>query len=162
MQSTLLIILLLLTAAVGAVGLARRFRLPSLLAYLAIGIAFGPHGLKLLSASQEVATLAELGVAFLMFSIGLEFSLQRLKSMRRMVFGFGGAQVALTATATAVGTWMSYGQRWEAGLAVGLAVAMSSTAIVARMLSERFELHSRSGQQTMGVLLFQDLAVAPA
>lgn len=161
MHSTLLVILVLLSASVASVGLARRFRLPSLLAYLALGITIGPHGLKLLAESEEVSTLAELGIAFLMFSIGLEFSLARLKSMRVLVFGFGGAQLALTAGATALATWYGYGQRGGAGLAVGLAVAMSSTAIVARLLSESFDLHSRSGRQTMGVLLFQDLAVVP-
>ncbi|MDK9724968.1 MAG: monovalent cation:proton antiporter-2 (CPA2) family protein [Sterolibacteriaceae bacterium MAG5] len=161
MHQSLLAILLLLTAAVLAVSLARRFRLPTMLAYLAIGIALGPHGLKLLAESEQVGSFAEFGVVFLMFSIGLEFSLPRLQAMRSLVFGFGAAQMALTAAATMAGTWFGYGQGWRAGLAVGLAVAMSSTAIVARMLSERFELHSRSGRQTMGVLLFQDIAVVP-
>ena len=96
-----------------------------------------------------------------MFSIGLEFSLKRLQAMRTLVFGFGSAQMALTALGTGLVTVLAYGQGWKSGVAVGLAVAMSSTAIVARMLSERIELHSRSGRQTMGVLLFQDLAVAP-
>lgn len=161
MYSNLLVILVLLSLSVVTVFAARRLRLPSLLAYLIIGIVLGPHGLKLLAESHEVDMLAELGIAFLMFTIGLEFSLTRLKAMRGLVFGFGGAQVLLTATATILVTWFGYGQRWESGIAVGLAVAMSSTAIVARMLSERFELHSRSGRQTMGVLLFQDLAVVP-
>lgn len=161
MHSNLLSILLLLTAAVGAVSIARRFKLPSMLAYLTIGIALGPHGLALLAESQEVQGFAEFGVVFLMFSIGLEFSLQRLQAMRHLVFGFGSAQMALTALGTGLATALAYGQGWRSGIAVGLAVAMSSTAIVAKMLSDRFELHSRSGRQTMGVLLFQDLAVAP-
>jgi CPA2 family monovalent cation:H+ antiporter-2 len=161
MHSNLLSILLLLTAAVGAVSIARRFKLPSMLAYLTIGIALGPHGLALLAESEEVQGFAEFGVVFLMFSIGLEFSLQRLQAMRNLVFGFGSAQMALTALGTGLVTALAYGQGWRSGIAVGLAVAMSSTAIVAKMLSDRFELHSRSGRQTMGVLLFQDLAVAP-
>ena len=161
MHSNLLSILLLLTAAVGAVAIARRFRLPSMLAYLVIGIALGPHGLAVLSESAEVDSFAEFGVVFLMFSIGLEFGLKRLQAMRAMVFGFGSAQMALTALGTGLVAMLAYEQSWRAGIAVGLAVAMSSTAIVARMLSDRFELHSRSGRQTMGVLLFQDLAVAP-
>ena len=159
--NNLLVVLLLLTSAVGTVFIAHRFRLPSLLAYLLIGIVLGPHGLKLLAESEEVGDLAEFGVVFLMFSIGLEFSIGRLRAMQATVFGFGGAQVLLTAAATTLVAWFGYGQQWEAGLVVGLSVAMSSTAIVARMLSERFELHSRSGRQTMGVLLFQDLAVVP-
>ncbi|WP_412479979.1 cation:proton antiporter [Azonexus sp. IMCC34839] len=162
MQSNyILAVLVLLSSALSVVYLAHRFRLPSLLAYLAIGIALGPHGLKLLAETREVETLAEFGVVFLMFSIGLEFSIAKLRAMQTMVFGFGGSQVLLTATATTLVALFGYGQRWETGLVVGLAVAMSSTAIVARMLSERFELHSRSGRQTMGVLLFQDIAVVP-
>ena len=157
----ILAVLLLLTFATGAVFLTRRLRLPSLLAYLIIGIALGPHGFKVLAESEEVGAFAEFGVVFLMFSIGLEFSLARLRAMKALVFGFGGAQVLLTACATTLVALYGYGQRWEAGLVVGLAVSMSSTAIVARILSERFELHSRSGRQTMGVLLFQDIAVVP-
>lgn len=154
-------ILLLLTAAVVSVLVAHRFRLPSLLAYLLVGIALGPHGFRILAESEEVGTLAEFGVVFLMFSIGLEFSISRLRAMQSLVFGFGGSQVGITALGTMLAAMLGYGQRWEVGLVVGLAVAMSSTAIVARMLSERFELHSRSGRQTMGALLFQDIAVVP-
>ncbi|MDO8788700.1 MAG: cation:proton antiporter [Sulfuritalea sp.] len=161
MHSNLLSLLLLLSAAVGAVALARRFKLPSMLAYLAIGIALGPYGLARLTESAEVESFAEFGIVFLMFSIGLEFSLKRLQAMHTLVFGLGSAQLALTALGTGLVTVLGYGQEWKSGIAVGLAVAMSSTAIVARMLSERFDLHSRSGRQTMGVLLFQDLAVAP-
>ncbi len=161
MHSTLLSLLLLLSAAVLGVALARRFHLPTMLSYLAIGIAVGPHGLALLQESEEVHTLAEFGIVFLMFSIGLEFSLQHLRAMRVLVFGFGSAQMVLTALGTGLVTYVGYQQDWKSGIAVGLAVAMSSTAIVARMLSERFELHSKSGRQTMGVLLFQDLAVVP-
>lgn len=157
----LLTLLLLLTAAVIGVAVVRRFRLPSMLAYLAIGIALGPHGLALLAEREDVNSFAEFGIVFLMFSIGLEFNLKRLHAMRNLVFGLGPAQMALTALGTGLVTAMAYGQGWRSGIAVGLAVAMSSTAIVAKMLSDRFELHSRSGRQTMGVLLFQDLAVAP-
>jgi CPA2 family monovalent cation:H+ antiporter-2 len=132
-----------------------------MLAYLAIGIILGPHGAHLLQESATIDELAEFGIVFLMFSIGLEFSLQHLKAMRALVFGFGAAQMIATAIGTGLVTWFGYGQGWKSGIAVGLAVAMSSTAIVARMLSESFELHSRSGRQTMGVLLFQDLAVVP-
>jgi CPA2 family monovalent cation:H+ antiporter-2 len=160
-HGNLFILFLLLTAAVGALAVARRYKAPAMLAYLAVGMALGPHGLRAMEESHEVEAIAEFGVVFLMFSIGLEFSLQKLRAMRALVFGFGFAQVALTAGATALITLFGYDQGWRAGLAVGLAVAMSSTAIVAKMLSERFELHSRSGRQTMGVLLFQDIAVVP-
>ena len=161
MHGDLFLLLLLLVCAAFALALTRRLKGPAMLAYLAVGLLLGPHGLAVLSESREVEVVAEFGVVFLMFSIGLEFSLARLKAMRELVFGFGAAQMALTAVAVALVTWFGYDQGWRAGLVVGLAVAMSSTAIVAKMLSERFELHSRSGRQTMGVLLFQDIAVVP-
>ena len=161
MDGTLHATLALLSAAVIAVILARRFKLPSILAYLSLGMALGPHGAGVIDNSDTVKTLAEFGVVFLMFSIGLEFSLPKLKSMRSLVLGFGSAQMAITAIGTALATWIGYEQGWKAGIAVGLAVGMSSTAIVAKLLSEQFDLHSKSGRQTMGVLLFQDIAVVP-
>ncbi len=160
-HANLLTLLLLLTAAVVSVFFARKLKVPSMLAYLLIGIALGPHALDVFTESEAASEFAEFGIVFLMFSIGLEFSIKRLVAMRKLVFGFGATQMALTAAATGFITWMAYGQSWKSGIAIGLAVAMSSTAIVARMLSESFELHSRSGRQTMGVLLFQDLAVVP-
>jgi CPA2 family monovalent cation:H+ antiporter-2 len=161
MHSALFPVLALLTAAVIAVALVRHFGIPAVLAYLAVGIVCGPHGGGLLTENDQVTAFAEFGVVFLMFSIGLEFSMPKLVAMRSLVFGLGGAQMLLTASGTLLVVWLGYGQDWRAALAVGLAVAMSSTAIVAKMLSDRFELHSRSGRQTMGVLLFQDLAVVP-
>ena len=161
MHDHLLSLLLLLTASVVTVALVRRLRLPSILAYLALGATLGPNGLGLVPSNEAVESIAEFGVVFLMFSIGLEFELKRLKAMRSLVFGLGSAQMLTTAATTTILTAHFFQQGWRAGLAVGLAVAMSSTAIVARMLSERFELHSRSGRQTMGILLFQDLAVVP-
>lgn len=162
MHNQLLFLVLLLTAAVVTVGIARRFRLPAMLAYLLVGAAMGLYGVEFVSLKEEARFTAEFGIVFLMFSIGLEFNLTRLKAMRSLVFGFGATQMLLTMAGTALITWFGYQQGWRAGIAVGLAVAMSSTAIVAKMLSERFELHSRSGRQTMGVLLFQDLAVVPS
>ena len=158
MHEGLRLVLVLLTAAVLAVALVRALRLPSLLAYLAIGIAVGPHALGLLQESEQTERLAEFGVVFLMFSIGLEFSLPRLVAMRWQVFGLGGAQVATTTLATLV-IGLGGGIPWQAGLALGAAYAMSSTAIVGRLLSEKLDLHSASGRRTMSVLLFQDLMV---
>src|SRR4029079_2134019 len=98
------------------------------------------------------------GIVFLMFSIGLEFSLPQLRSMRRAVFGFGFAQVAIT-TLTAMFALYLLGYGWAGGLALGGALAMSSTAIVSKMLAERMELATPHGRDVMGILLFQDLAV---
>ena len=154
-------VLILFTAVVLTVALARRLHLPSILAYLAVGAALGPHALAVFAESETVTHFAEFGVVFLMFSIGLEFSLGQLRAMHRLVFGLGGAQVAMMMVGTVLSTVVMYGQDWRVGVAIGAACAMSSTAIVAKMLSERFELNTPSGQQTMGVLLFQDLAVVP-
>lgn len=161
MHSTLQSLLLLLCSTVFAVALARRLRLPSMLAYLVVGMAVGPYGMAFFAESEEVSGFAEFGVVFLMFSIGLEFSLARLKAMRRLVFGFGAAQVLATLLGTMAVTIFYYGQDWRVGFAIGAACAMSSTAIVGKLLAERLELHSLPGRQTMAVLLFQDLAVVP-
>ena len=153
-------VLVLLGSAVAVVALFRVFKLPSLLAYLFVGVSIGPHGFALLPDSGQTHALAEFGVVFLMFTIGLEFSLGQLKAMQRLVFGLGGAQVVLT-TLVVLGMSLALGLDWRAGLALGGIIAMSSTAIVSKLLAERTELHSNHGRQTMGVLLFQDLAVVP-
>ncbi|MBI5750976.1 MAG: cation:proton antiporter [Hydrogenophilales bacterium] len=153
-------VLVLLGSAVAVVALFRMLKLPSLLAYLFVGVTIGPHGLGWLPESAQTHALAEFGVVFLMFTIGLEFSLAQLKAMQRLVFGLGGAQVVLT-TLVVLGMSLSWGLDWRAGLVLGGIIAMSSTAIVGKLLAERVELHSNHGRQTMGVLLFQDLAVVP-
>jgi monovalent cation:H+ antiporter-2, CPA2 family len=153
-------VLVLLASSVLAVALCRRLRLPALVGYLVTGLALGPHAFGLASSEQETRHLAEFGVVFLMFSIGLEFSLTKLRSMRRIVFGLGAAQVAGT-LAVALAACEAFGLGWQAGIALGGAAAMSSTAIVSKLLSDRGELDSAHGRQVIGVLLFQDLAVVP-
>jgi len=153
-------VLVLLASSVLAVALCRRLKLPALVGYLVTGLALGPHALGLVSNREETQHLAEFGVVFLMFSIGLEFSLGKLRSMRRVVFGLGGAQVGAT-LALAVCAALALGLSWQAGVALGGIAAMSSTAIVSRMFAERGELDSAHGRQVIGVLLFQDLAVVP-
>lgn len=155
-------IVILLSMAMACVLLTRIFRLPSMLAYLLIGVVISATHADVLPNDEDVREIAEFGIAFLMFSIGLEFNISRLREMRHKVLGLGPAQMLLTAAATMIVTWVGYDQGWKAGLAVGLAIAMSSTAIMAKLLSERFELHSRHGRRTMAVLLFQDLAVVPS
>ena len=133
--------------------------MPPILGYLAIGIAVGPHALGWVPDDADVRDLAEFGVVFLMFSIGLEFSLPQLKTMRRAVFGLGLAQVAITTVVAMVAVCISFGFSWLAGFALGGALAMSSTAIVSKLLAERTELNTPHGRDAMGILLFQDLAV---
>jgi CPA2 family monovalent cation:H+ antiporter-2 len=164
MTSGLEVTLVLLASVVLGVVAFRLLSLPPLLAYLAVGILIGPHALGLVPDTEQTRYLAEFGVVFLMFSIGLEFSLPRLRSMRRIVFGLGGAQVGLTILITLAGGWL-LGAYFGVGLAgaftLGAALAMSSTAIIMKMISERLQLDTEHGKRIVGVLLFQDLAVVP-
>lgn len=168
MFSALELTLILLVAAVLGVVAFRMLHLPPMLGYLTVGILIGPHALGLASNSATTHTLAEFGVVFLMFSIGLEFSLPKLMSMRRVVFGLGMAQVVLT-IAVAMGCgWLMAGLLpqtfdigWSASFALGGALSMSSTAIVLKLLTERLELESEHGRRITSILLFQDLAFVP-
>ncbi|AKM31017.1 potassium transporter [Pandoraea faecigallinarum] len=164
MASPLELTLVLLFAACVGVVLFRMLHLPPMLGYLSVGIVIGPHALGLASDSQRVQYLAEFGVVFLMFSIGIEFSLPKLKSMRRVVLGLGVSQVLGTLlVAVGLGALVNlfWSFSWQASVALGGALAMSSTAIVTKMLAERLELETEHGRNIMGVLLFQDLAVVP-
>jgi len=160
MHTTLPLVLILLAAAVMMVVLFRVLRLPPMLGYLLVGMIIGPHAFGVFPDSEETRYLAEFGVVFLMFSIGLEFSLPKLMTMRSLVFGFGSAQVLVTLGFVWLAAW-GLGLDWITGIALGGALAMSSTAIVSKMLAERLELQTPHGRQVMGVLLFQDLAVVP-
>ncbi len=153
-------VLVLLASAVLVVIACRRLHLPPMVGYLAVGLALGPHALGMVPDSEATRQLAEFGIVFLMFSIGLEFSLPKLRIMRRAVFGLGLAQVALS-IALAVAAALALGAGWQVGLALGGAAAMSSTAMVSRLLTERLELDTPHGREIIGVLLFQDLAVVP-
>lgn len=153
-------VLILLATAVLAVVVFRMLRLPPMLGYLLAGVIIGPHALGWISETDETRHLAEFGVVFLMFSIGLEFSLPKLLTMKRIVFGFGTAQVIVSILLVMVIIGI-LGLDWRIGLVLGGALAMSSTAIVIKMLAERAELNSTHGRQVIGVLLFQDLAVIP-
>ena len=152
--------LVLLASAVAAVVVFRLLHMPAIMGYLLVGALLGPNALALVADTEEKRHLAEYGVVFLMFSVGLEFSLPQLMSMRRTVFGFGGAQVAVTG-AIAYAVAAGVGLDWRAGIVIAGVLAMSSTAIVSKTLAERMQLHTPHGRQIMGVLLFQDLAVIP-
>jgi CPA2 family monovalent cation:H+ antiporter-2 len=158
--SALSLVLLLLGASVMAVVIFRRFNLPPVLGYLFVGSVIGPHALNLMSEMHRAEYLAEFGVVFLMFSIGLEFSLPKLYSMKRIVFGLGLLQVMIS-MALIAGLVMLFGVSWQLGIALGGVFAMSSTAVITKLLAERMQLDSAHGREIMGVLLFQDLAVVP-
>jgi monovalent cation:H+ antiporter-2, CPA2 family len=167
MTSLELTLLYLLAAVLGVVA-CRSLKLPPMLGYLVVGVAIGPNALALGNETATVRHLGEFGVVFLMFVIGLEFNLHKLRAMRSHVFGLGLFQVVLTIAIAMAGSlflaalaptlWL---MNWQTALALSGAVAMSSTAIVVKLLAERLELDSEHGKRVMGVLLFQDLAVVP-
>ncbi len=165
MQSSLEFVLLMLGTAVIGVVVFRYLQLPSILGYLAVGVVIGPHSTGLVSDAQSLEGLAEFGVVFLMFTVGLEFSLSQLLAMRRIVFGLGLAQVSTSIIGSIIITLVivfilpQLGASWQGALAMGGAWAMSSTAIVSKMLAERMELETDYGRRVIGILLFQDLAV---
>ena len=153
-------ILALLFLSVIAVALMRRIHLPPIIGYLLVGALFGPNAIGLIPGGHEIEFLAELGVVFLLFMIGLEVSLGHLLAMRRVLLGLGGLQVLLSTLSTFVlALWI--GLSWQSALAIGGALSLSSTAIVIKQLQEQLEMHSRHGRKALGILLFQDLAVVP-
>jgi CPA2 family monovalent cation:H+ antiporter-2 len=165
------LVLFLATAGIVA-PLFKRLKLNPILGFLIAGVVLGPFGLGALSRSfpwldyvtvdnpQEIAQLAEFGVVFLLFMIGLELSWERLRLMRKLVFGLGALQmIGCSLALGAIG--MALGQPPVAALAIGAALTLSSTAIAVPVLVERKRLHAEGGRATFSVLLFQDLAVAP-
>jgi CPA2 family monovalent cation:H+ antiporter-2 len=165
------VVLFLATAGV-VVPVLRRWGISPILGFLSAGVVLGPFGLGALRATApwlryvtignpgEMAQLAEFGVVFLLFRIGLELSWERLRTMRRLVFGLGGAQVLASGTVISAGA-VGLGLEAMPAVVVGVALALSSTAMVMPLLAERKRQHSRAGRAIFAVLLLQDLAVAP-
>ncbi len=160
-DNALLTVVVLLACSVLLVGIARKLRVPPIIAYLGVGMLLGPHAMALVPDEAHTRYLAGFGVVFLMFSIGLEFSLPQFLRMRRLVFGMGSAQVILTAGAFLLIALQIRGLDWQIGVILGGILAMSSTAMVVRALAERMEVQSRHGRIAISILLFQDLAVVP-
>ena len=167
MTSLELMLLYLLAAVLGVVG-CRFLKLPPMLGYLLVGVLIGPNALALAQDSESIRHLAEFGVVFLMFVIGLEFNLPKLKSMKMHVFGLGLFQVVFTIALITMGSLFLnsmapslWQMSWQTALVLSGALAMSSTAIVIKLMSDSFELNTEHGKRVVGVLLFQDLAVVP-
>ncbi|MBC7756420.1 MAG: cation:proton antiporter [Bdellovibrio sp.] len=160
MFDSLTSVLLLLTSSVLAVALFRALKLPAMLAYFFVGMLFGPFGFNILRSTESGRHVAEFGIVFLMFSVGLEFSLPKLYAMRKTLFGLGGAQVVITLGVSML-VGLLAGLSWPTAFVIGGALTMSSTAIVSKILMERVDLNSRHGRLSIGILLFQDLAVIP-
>jgi CPA2 family monovalent cation:H+ antiporter-2 len=154
----LLQILILLAASVCVVAAVRRLALPAILGYLAVGMALGPHALALAADNATTQLLADFGVVFLVFTLGLSFSLPRLVAMRWEVLGVGGAQVLVTTGLVALGAMMWFNVAPAVALVVGGAVAMSSTAIIISQLTEQSENNRTHGRLAVAICLFQDLS----
>ncbi len=151
-----------LSAAVISVPLAKRLGLGSVLGYLIAGIVIGPFALGLVGEEgQDVMHFAEFGVVMMLFLVGLELEPQRLWRLRVPILGLGGLQVVVTALALAGVAIAFFGQPWRTALAVGMILALSSTAMVLQTLAEKNLMKTDAGQSSFSVLLFQDLAVIP-
>jgi K+:H+ antiporter len=153
-------VLIMLAASVFVVTLARRLGWPAMLGYLIVGLAFGPHAIGVIPRSEVMQALPELGVVFLVFTLGLEFSLPRMLAMRREVFGLGALQVSAVLAASALIAHL-LGAEWLDAVVIGGAVAMSSTAVILQQLTDRGELNRTHGRLAVSMLLFQDLAFVP-
>ncbi len=153
-------IVILLVSAVMVVTIFHRFRVSSVLGYLLVGAFVGPYGLQITSDVTEVQHLAELGVVFLLFTIGLELSLDRLWQMRRLVFGLGSAQVVFSASAIGFIVY-KLGYSLEAAVVLGACFSLSSTAMVMQLLVEGGEFSTKTGRSAFAILLLQDLVVVP-
>ncbi|XXF76101.1 cation:proton antiporter [Myxococcaceae bacterium GXIMD 01537] len=151
-----LVALVVSGAVIAFIG--HRFRMVPIVGFLLAGIVIGPHALQLVKDKELINSAAEVGVILLLFSIGIEFSLEKLARLQRLVFGGGALQVGLT-TAVVMGLLMLAGVDWRAGLFTGFLVSLSSTAIVLKLLADRGEVASTHGQISLGLLIFQDLAV---
>src|SRR5689334_10578052 len=159
-EQPLLQVLILLAGSLFVVTLLRRLGLPPILGYLVVGMALGPFAFGLIRESPTTALLAELGVTFLLFTLGLEFSLPRMLAMKREVFGLGAAQVVGTTIVFAC-IARFVGVDWPMAVVIGGAISMSSTAIIMHQLTERAELNRTHGRLSFSMLLFQDLAFVP-
>src|SRR3984885_3604437 len=154
----LLQILLLLAASVCVVAAVRKLALPAILGYLAVGMLLGPHALALAADNDTTQLLADFGVVFLVFTLGLEFSLPRLVAMRWEVLGVGGAQVLVTTGVVAAGAILAFDVAPAVAVVIGGAIAMSSTAIIIAQLTEQSENNRTHGRLAVAICLFQDLS----
>ena len=159
MDLLLNVVILLAIATAGAV-VGRAARIPTVVAYLVGGVLVGPGGLRLVARSEDVEHLAELGVALLLFGVGIEFSLDRLRRILGRMLATGGSQVVLTIIATAL-VFRLLGTPWPPALFVGFLVSLSSTAVVFKLLDDAGELDAPHGLAAAGIALFQDLALVP-
>lgn len=160
MHNTLYEVLGLLIVSVLVVAAFRRISLPPILGYIMVGIVMGPHALGLIANEANIHFLAEFGIVFMLFAIGLEFSIPQFLTMRRTMLGLGSLQVIVSMSLFGVIAHL-VGVGWDVALLAGGALAMSSTAVVLKQLNEQAEMQSRHGRNALGILLFQDFAAIP-
>jgi len=153
-------LLVIFSVSIAVVFLFHQFRLPSIAGFLVAGALIGPHGLNLISDIGTVQVLAEIGVVLLLFTIGIEFSLVQLASLRRLLFVAAPIQVGGVLLVVYLGS-MLVGMPWQEGIFWGFLLSLSSTAIVLKALANRGDSDSIHGRATIGILIFQDLAVVP-
>jgi monovalent cation:proton antiporter-2 (CPA2) family protein len=160
MEGMLIDVVIFLAAALIAVPLSIRLGFGSVLGYLLAGVAIGPWVLRLITDVDAILHFAELGIVLMMFVIGLEMQVEKLWAMRRTIFGYGGAQMALCALVL-MATFLVFGSPWRVALTGGLALALSSTAMVIAELQARKQMETPAGRAGFGILLFQDMAAIP-
>jgi len=156
----LLHIVLLLGVAMLTVAVAKRLQFPPILAYIIVGMIVGPYGFSWIENEENISLLAEFGIVFLLFAIGLEFSISQMIAMRKQVFGLGTAQVITTGGVIYSIGWLA-GLDTNTNIVIAAAFALSSTAIVIKQLTEQSEIQSRHGRATVGILIFQDIIAIP-
>ena len=160
MEGMLIDVVIFLAAALIAVPLSIRLGFGSVLGYLLAGVAIGPWVLRLITDVDAILHFAELGIVLMMFVIGLEMQVEKLWAIRRTIFGYGGAQMALCALVLTA-TFLVFGSPWRVALTGGLALALSSTAMVIAELQARKLMDTPAGRAGFGILLFQDMAAIP-
>ncbi|MEN6388942.1 MAG: cation:proton antiporter [Syntrophomonas sp.] len=153
-------IVLIFGLAIAVIYLCQKLKIPSMVGLLITGVLAGPHGLALVKDVATVDALAELGIILLLFTIGMEFSLQKLVQIRKSVFLGGALQVLVTTLATMF-IVIKTGYSWEVGVFIGFLVSLSSTAIVLKLLQDRSEIDTPYGRNTLGILIFQDIVIIP-
>src|ERR1051325_6687601 len=153
-------LLVIFSVSIAVVFLFHQFRLPSIAGFLVAGALIGPHALNLIGDINTVQVLAEIGVVLLLFTIGIEFSLVQLASLRRLLFIAGPIQVGSVVLIAWLGS-LVVGLTWQEGIFWGFLISLSSTAIVLKALANRGDSDSIHGRTIIGILIFKDLAVVP-
>ncbi len=153
-------LLVLFGLGVVAVALFHRAKLPPIVGFLITGVVCGPYGFQLIHAVHDVEIMAEVGVVLLLFTVGIEFSIQHLLRIRAFLLAGGGLQVTLTTAAIMAAAWLG-GLKWQTAMFLGMLAALSSTAVVLRLLGDHGETESPQGRASLGILIFQDLCVVP-